>query len=83
MLLKAAKFMALPCALNDTSLIINSSMPNGETMRMSIMDQFGVFCSEVVARRLKSDFVFVSALVEPMTIAYLTGRVYKNNYRSF
>ena len=58
-------------------------MPNGETMRMSIMDQFSGLCSVVVARRLKSDFVFVSALVEPMTIAYLTGRVYKKNYRSF
>uniref|UniRef100_A0A914DZL5 glucuronosyltransferase n=1 Tax=Acrobeloides nanus TaxID=290746 RepID=A0A914DZL5_9BILA len=70
---KFGKVIFLPCALNDTILIINSSMPNGETMRMSIMDQFGVLCSVVVARRLKSDFVFVSALVEPMTIAYLTG----------
>uniref|UniRef100_A0A914EAY1 glucuronosyltransferase n=1 Tax=Acrobeloides nanus TaxID=290746 RepID=A0A914EAY1_9BILA len=70
---KCAKVLALPCALNDTSLIISSSMPTGKTMRMSIMDQFGVFCSVVLARRLKSDFVFVSALVEPMTIAYLTG----------
>ena len=83
MLPKVVKFISLPCALNDTSLIINSSMPNGETMRMSIIDTASVLCAVVVARRLKSDFVFVSALVEPMTIAYLTGRVYKKKDRSF
>uniref|UniRef100_A0A914EMS1 Uncharacterized protein n=1 Tax=Acrobeloides nanus TaxID=290746 RepID=A0A914EMS1_9BILA len=44
MLLKCAKFMALPCALNDTSLIISSSMPTGKTMRMSIMDHC-ILCS--------------------------------------
>uniref|UniRef100_A0A914E0E5 glucuronosyltransferase n=1 Tax=Acrobeloides nanus TaxID=290746 RepID=A0A914E0E5_9BILA len=72
MLPKIVKFISLPCALNDTNLIINS-MPNGETMRMSIIDTASVMCAVVVARRLKSDFVFVSALVDPMTIAYLTG----------